>query len=672
MVGYFTLPMSETLIRDAYFLKQIDGKEPATDSASAATAIATGQKTDAGNIAWLTGDPADGALTTIAETLRRDQGFSIGVVSTVPFSHATPAAFVSHNVNRNNYLDIANEIINTTQPDLVIGGGHPNTYGRFRYLSESDYNALNSGDAGYTFVEWTAGVDGGDALLTAAETIDVNAGEKLFGLFGGEGGNFDFHQVSDTPGNPSVTPGSVENPTLTEATNATLSVLNQDPDGFFVMFEQGDIDWSNHGNNFETMIGGVWDLDQAVQAAEAFIAQPGDDLDWSNTLMIVTSDHSNSYLRNKEVLGKGDLPQQVEASGEGSYGSPWLYPNGEVSYHTTNHTNELVTLSARGAGAASFSEYAGSWYPGTDIVDNTQIYQVMDQATQDGVEHLILFIGDGMNIEHEIASSRYLYGEDNGLAWHDWGELSDGWTGFSSTWDVTTYNKYASVHDLPAYDATNFDPTLGYDPDIGGVEPGYPEGSIIQASSDGDTLVGEVDLDDLIVASDGDDTVAGEMGHDIIVGKDGDDVLRGDRNSRSSGGQVGGDDVIYGGNGNDRIGGKGGDDILLGEDGDDQIWGDDGDDILRGGLGHDTLTGDDFSGGQGRDTFVLAAGEGTDTIVDFNVGEDFIGLVGDLTFGQLTIAQDGENTLIGLDNETLAILNQVDASNLTQDYFVAV
>ncbi|MEQ8960704.1 MAG: alkaline phosphatase, partial [Coleofasciculus sp. C2-GNP5-27] len=233
MVGYFTLPMSETLIRDAYFLKQIDGKEPATDSASAATAIATGQKTDAGNIAWLTGDPADGALTTIAETLRRDQGFSIGVVSTVPFSHATPAAFVSHNVNRNNYLDIANEIINTTQPDLVIGGGHPNTYGRFRYLSESDYNALNSGDAGYTFVEWTAGVDGGDALLTAAETIDVNAGEKLFGLFGGEGGNFDFHQVSDT-------------------------------------------------------------------------------------LMIVTSDHSNSYLRNKEVLGKGDLPQQVEASGEGS------------------------------------------------------------------------------------------------------------------------------------------------------------------------------------------------------------------------------------------------------------------------------------------------------------------------------------------------------------------
>jgi Ca2+-binding RTX toxin-like protein len=121
-------------------------------------------------------------------------------------------------------------------------------------------------------------------------------------------------------------------------------------------------------------------------------------------------------------------------------------------------------------------------------------------------------------------------------------------------------------------------------------------------------------------------------------------------------GESGGNDVIYGGAGNDRIGGKGGDDRLFGDAGDDRIWGDDGDDLLRGGLGNDILTGDDFSGGSGSDTFVLARGEGTDTIVDFQVGVDFIALVGDLSFGDLTL--NGNEIKVG--DDTLAIVRGVD------------
>ena len=106
-----------------------------------------------------------------------------------------------------------------------------------------------------------------------------------------------------------MTRSTIENPTLTDMANATLGVLSQDPDGFFVMFEQGDIDWANHENNFRNMIGGVWDLDSAVRAAEGFVAQPGGP-EWSDTLMLVTSDHSNSYMRLPTPLGKGDLPVQ--------------------------------------------------------------------------------------------------------------------------------------------------------------------------------------------------------------------------------------------------------------------------------------------------------------------------------------------------------------------------
>ncbi|WP_364303058.1 calcium-binding protein [Moorena sp. SIO4A5] len=177
-----------------------------------------------------------------------------------------------------------------------------------------------------------------------------------------------------------------------------------------------------------------------------------------------------------------------------------------------------------------------------------------------------------------------------------------------------------------------------------------------------DELVG-TEADETIIAGAGNDLVAGGLGNDTIFGGNGDDILRGDFNSRSSNNTLGGDDVIYGGAGSDRIGGKAGNDSLFGQKGDDQIWGDAGDDLLRGGLGNDTLFGDNGSS-DGSDTFILAAGEGTDKIGDFQVGEDLIGLVDGLTFGQLSVTQEGNNAVISFGDETLAILNQVQAETL--------
>lgn len=185
-------------------------------------------------------------------------------------------------------------------------------------------------------------------------------------------------------------------------------------------------------------------------------------------------------------------------------------------------------------------------------------------------------------------------------------------------------------------------------------------------SDDDDAIVGD-DSDSIMLGLEGNDVLAGGLGNDEILGSEGDDVLRGDLNRRDSQVGIGNDDLIRGGAGNDRIGGKGGNDTLFGESGDDLIWGDDGDDILRGGLGNDTLTGDDFSGGSGSDTFVLAIGEGTDTIVDFEVGTDFIGLADGLSFASLTFS--GNNILVG--EATLAELN-VDAASLTESSFVTL
>jgi CSLREA domain-containing protein len=115
-----------------------------------------------------------------------------------------------------------------------------------------------------------------------------------------------------------------------------------------------------------------------------------------------------------------------------------------------------------------------------------------------------------------------------------------------------------------------------------------------------------------------------------------------------------GDDTLLGTPCNDNIDGLEGNDILIGCNGND---------TLSGGLGHDSLQGDD-----GRDTFVLASGFGTDTIVDFDCGNDLIGLSSEISFADLSFS--GNNIILG--TETIATLNGFDTANLTESNFVEV
>ena len=258
-----------------YACRAPEGAKPhGADSASTATAWATGHKTDTGNIAWLPGDPDGGALKTIAELLREKRGYSIGIVTTVPFSDATPAAFVSHNKSRRNLHAIADEIIRIALPEVVIGGGHPARNGP-RHMSIALHNEVKNGRIGdRVFVERKDGVDAGIALKEAAARAAAGK-KKLFGLFGGPEGYFEPPVPTDN-GTAAVARATIENPLLKDATLAALEVLGRNRNGFFLLVEQGDIDWANHANDYRWMIGAMWDLDEAVRAAVEFVNRPGD------------------------------------------------------------------------------------------------------------------------------------------------------------------------------------------------------------------------------------------------------------------------------------------------------------------------------------------------------------------------------------------------------------
>jgi Ca2+-binding RTX toxin-like protein len=180
--------------------------------------------------------------------------------------------------------------------------------------------------------------------------------------------------------------------------------------------------------------------------------------------------------------------------------------------------------------------------------------------------------------------------------------------------------------------------------------------NVIKGSGGGDTISGTGGID-VIYGKSGSDKIRAKSGNDIVIAGSGNDDVR----------DGSGDDLIYGGAGNDYLDGSTGNDKIYGEDGSDRLFGYDGDDLLWGGKGNDTA-----KGGRGQDTFAIALKEGTDTFQDFKVGEDLVGLAGRLTFGQLSISQDGQSTLISFNKEVLAKLSGVTASALTESSFVTV
>lgn len=480
--GALTYDGTWTPPSDDYFFKPLElwgapaGKKkkvPATDSASSATALSCGVKTDDGNIAWSLGDPPDGALVSITQRARAQKKASIGVVTTVPFSHATPAAFVAHNVDRDNTAAIAEEIIRTTRPDVVIGAGHPATTAafpwkkeeeytlgtfvkskerdfyecttagtsgktvpkwnpepgaatvdgtvtwtrrpngmNFTFIGKADYEGLAAATAApyseYLFVERAAGKDGAAALREAsAKALAAGGGgRKLFGLFGGRRRYMNHPEPADEPGRPGFSWPGPEDPPLSACTAAALSVLTHraGPNGFFLMVEGGDIDWASHERDYAWMVGAVHQLDEAVRTIIAFVEDPATPQTWENTLLIVTADHANGGLRfaPDAKLRKGDLPRQVvppkPAPKEGEPESPQAadtapppdpdddrrpptYPDKEIRWGAPGyHTNEPVTVYAKGPGATLLREYEGRWYPGTKLIDNTNIYEVLRRS----------------------------------------------------------------------------------------------------------------------------------------------------------------------------------------------------------------------------------------------------------------------------------------------------
>ena len=181
---------------------------------------------------------------------------------------------------------------------------------------------------------------------------------------------------------------------------------------------------------------------------------------------------------------------------------------------------------------------------------------------------------------------------------------------------------------------------------------------ILDGGVGSDSLLGGIG-NDILIGDLGDDILNAEAGDDLVFGDDGNDRLYGGDGFDELNGGIG-KDFLYGGNNND---------TLFGNNDNDTLYGEAGDDILDGGQGSDVLL-----GGLNNDIFVIAVGNGSDIVQDFQDGFDKMGLSGGLLFSQLTILGSGTNTLIRntSSGETLATLQNVSSTLITNLDFLVI
>lgn len=324
----------------------------ATDSAASATAIASGIKTYDTAIGV---DNQGNSVKTITEKAK-ELGRSTGVVTSVQFCHSTPASFVAHNSYRNNYSEIAKEMILSSKMDVIMGAGNPmfdddgiaiqNPY-IYDYVGGQDiWNELIKGNIESSDIDNDGKNDKWTLIQTRDEFKKLGRGmtpKRLIGI-PQVGTTLQQARSGNTQANPYEIPINNNVPTLAEMSKASLNVLDNNKKGFFLMVEGGAIDWASHSNQTGRMIEEEIEFNKSVESVVEWVNKYSN---WNDTLLIVTGDHECGYL-----TGPNSNPtwEKIINNGKGKLPS--------VQWNSSSHTNSLIPFFAKGNYSNLFEYYA--------------------------------------------------------------------------------------------------------------------------------------------------------------------------------------------------------------------------------------------------------------------------------------------------------------------------
>jgi alkaline phosphatase len=279
-----------------------------SDSAPAATAMATGQKTHSGFISILPdiSNMPDYKGKNFSEQFSRKpvptlleaaklNGLSTGLVATANIQHATPGAFSSHHFNRRAYQDIGEQQA-YQDIDVILAGGSEHLKKNNRLDREDLIEIIK--EKGY------------DYITKRDELLKIKS-KKLWGMFAEDVMDHDMDRDDNQPA-------------LYEMTQKAIEILSKNDKGFFLMVEGSKIDWASHANDPVGVISDILAFDKAVKVALDFAKEDG------NTAIIAVADHGNGGMSigNSETnKGYDTLPlselinplKKATLTGEGVY-----------------------------------------------------------------------------------------------------------------------------------------------------------------------------------------------------------------------------------------------------------------------------------------------------------------------------------------------------------------
>lgn len=312
-----------------------------TCSSAAGTALSTGYKTNNGMLGVL---PDSTPVKSVTYTLK-ENGYKIGIMSSVSIDLATPAAFYANNISRKNYYDIAIQI---AKSDFDFYGG-----GNFEHRFSENKDQLSI----YTILK-----NGGYKIVNdKLQLSNIKKTDKVL-----------YIQHDSIIGSlPYAIDRKEKDLKLVDVVDAAINHL-YGKEGFFIMAEGGNIDVAAHANDAKTVISEVLDLDDAVKRAIEFYNEHPDE-----TLIIVTADHEtgglsigsqSGYFINLKELNSQN--KSIEKNPESKQEVIELNKSAKVGWTTTSHTGIAVPIFSIGKGSNLFS----------GRMDNTEIPKKIAKA----------------------------------------------------------------------------------------------------------------------------------------------------------------------------------------------------------------------------------------------------------------------------------------------------
>ena len=229
-----------------------------TDSAAAATALATGIKSYNGAI----GVDVNKKPVKSVMHYAKSKGMRTGLAVTSQIVHATPASYIAHNESRKNYNAIAEDFFDIRVngefvADVMLGGGTS-------YFKREDRDiAAQFTDNNYQFVD-------------TYETLEnVPAGSNVLGLFA-----------------PVALPAVLDDEKKNRLQYLTKNAIKhlENDNGFFLLVEASQVDWAGHSNDIASAMAEMHDLAITLEYLRDYVTKNPD------TLVVLTADHSTGGL----------------------------------------------------------------------------------------------------------------------------------------------------------------------------------------------------------------------------------------------------------------------------------------------------------------------------------------------------------------------------------------